>query len=481
MPHRPEDDWTRPLPRTPRGRRPDPADPDLPGYLTGGDTTDETQQIDYREVRGDEHDSYAEGYDREYAGDDGQELTQQFPAGYAQGRDDAYHEEYDEYAQGDTGPEYDDATYDSAGYDPRYDDGGYDQDDDREVYRGEGRPPAAPGGRPPGGRPPSGRTRRKRPRYGLRRFMVVLLLLVLAYVGAMIWAVTATWNSIDRVPATPTSADRPAAGSGTNFVLVGTDSRDNLTREERNELVAGHSTEGARADTIMLLHLPDDGDPTLLSLPRDSFVDIPGQGENKINAAYSVGGPPLLVDTIEQATGLRVDGYLEIGFGGFVEVVQVAGGVHMCLDEPVVDEKTKLDLPEGCQDLAGAEALNYVRMRYSDPRGDLGRVERQREFLSALVSKMATPQTMLVPWRLHDVGTATGSALAIGEDTSMWETVQMALAMRSISGGDGQSVTVPIADANYGTPFGSAVLWDEAESQAMFEALRNDEPLSIEP
>lgn len=309
---------------------------------------------------------------------------------------------------------------------------------------------------------------------------MILLLLVLAYVGSMIWAVTSVWNSIDRVDATPTNSARPSGGSGSNFLLVGTDSRDDLTRAERNELVTGHA-EGTRADTMMLLHLPDSGDPLLISLPRDSFLEIPGHDANKLNAAYTLGGPPLLVDTVEQATDLRIDGYLEIGFGGFVEVVATVGGVEMCLDEPIQDEKTRLDLPAGCQQLEGAEALNYVRMRYADPRGDLGRVERQREFLAALTHEMATPATMLVPWRLEDVGTATGSALAIGEDTSMWETGRMALAMRSISNGAGQSLTVPIADANYSTYAGSSVLWDEAAAGEMFRALREGESLSIEP
>lgn len=413
------------MPRQPRRGQPADDQYDEHGYLRGAgdDDGDATQQIEYPQ----------------YAGDGYEDRT-------AYQRD-----EYDEY------------------------DDGYRAGDD-EAYD-EPRPAPGRRGRPPGGRPP----RRRRPRYGLRRFLVVILALLLAYAAAMVWAISASWNSIERVPATPASAARPEGGSGSNFVLVGTDSREDLTREERNELVAGHGTEGARADTIMLLHLPGSGDPTLVSIPRDSYVEIPGAGANKINAAYASGGPGLLVDAVEQATGLRVDGYLEIGFGGFVEVVQTAGGVHMCLDEPVQDEKTKLDLPAGCQDLEGAEALNYVRMRYSDPRGDLGRVERQREFLAALVQKLATPQTMLVPWRLHDVGTATGQAMSIGEDTSMWETGRMALAMRSISNGDGQSVTVPIENADYPTPVGSAVLWDEAESQAMFEALRNDEPLSIEP
>lgn len=333
-------------------------------------------------------------------------------------------------------------------------------------------PPGGPGGRPP--------RRRSRRRYTFRRIVAVLLLLILVYVGAMIWAVAGVWNSIDRVDATPTNSARPAAGSGSNFLLVGTDSRENLSRDQRNDLVTGHA-EGARADTIMLLHVPGSGDPTLVSLPRDSYVEIPGYGSNKINAAYANGGPALLVDTVEQATDLRIDGYLEIGFGGFVDVVATVGGVEMCLDEPVTDEKTRLDLPAGCQVLEGAEALNYVRMRYGDPRGDLGRVERQREFLAALAQEMATPGTLLVPWRLHDVGTATGSAIALGEDTSMREAISMALAMRSIANGSGQSITVPIADANYRTQAGSSVLWDEAKADELFTALRTDAPLSIEP
>nr|WP_281496861.1 LCP family protein [Ornithinimicrobium sp. F0845] len=409
-------------------------------------------------------------------------------------------DDYDPHSSGEQFTDdtaYDDTAYDDGFYDDRTRelpvgrrataaDYGYDEDefsDERWVeqeYAEEPSPRPGPPRRPPGG--PGGRPPRRRPRrrYTLRRVLAVLLLLVLAYVGSMIWAVTSIWNSIDRVDATPTSSTRPAAGSGTNFLLVGTDSRENLSREERNDLVTGHA-EGSRADTIMLLHLPDSGGPTLISIPRDSYVEIPGYGANKINAAYANGGPALLADTVEQSTGLRVEGYLEIGFGGFVEVVATVGGVEMCLDEPVQDEKTRLDLPAGCQVLEGAEALNYVRMRYGDPRGDLGRVERQREFLAALTHEMATPGTVLVPWRLHDVGTAAGSAMAIGEDTSMWETVRMALGMRSISNGEGQSLTVPVADANYVTNAGSSVLWDEEKAGAMFEALRNGEPLSIEP
>lgn len=307
-----------------------------------------------------------------------------------------------------------------------------------------------------------------------------MVVVVLAYLLAMGWAVGSIWSSIDVVEATPEGTSRPASASGSTFLLVGTDSREGLSEDERRELVTG-SVEGARADTLMVLHVGGPDGPVLISVPRDSYVGIPGSGNNKINAAYAQGGPELLVATVEQATGLRMDGYLELGFGGFVEVVAAVGGVHMCLDEPVQDEKTRLDLPSGCQDLAGADALNYVRMRYSDPRGDLGRVERQRAFLSALASRMATPGTVLVPWRLEEVGTAVGRSLARGDNTSAYEMGRIALAMRALSSGDGQSLTVPVADTDYRTAAGSTVLWDEAAAGALWETLRTGGSLTVEP
>src|SRR5690606_37279657 len=115
--------------------------------------------------------------------------------------------------------------------------------------------------------------------------------------------------------------------SGEAYLLVGTDSREQLSDEERSEFGTGEA-EGSRADTVMLLHVPTVGEPTLVSLPRDSYLPIRDQGPNKLNAAHSSGGPALLVDTVEQATGIRVNGYMEIGFGGFVGVVEEVGGVH---------------------------------------------------------------------------------------------------------------------------------------------------------
>ena len=308
--------------------------------------------------------------------------------------------------------------------------------------------------------------------------MTALVVLLLAWVAGMFWAVSASWAEVDTVDATP-DGERPSS-EGRNVLLVGSDSREGLTREERNRLGTGHDTGGARTDSILVLHTGG-GESTLLSIPRDSYVEIPGQGMNKINASFSIGGPELLTQTIEHNTGLKMDGYMEIGFGGFAHVVDAVDGVEICVENAMQDEKAHLDLQPGCQVLDGKTSLGYVRARYSDPRGDLGRAQRQREFLGALADKVATPANMLLPWRVHSLGTSTASAFTVGEDDSMIGSIRALWAFRSITGGQGNSLAVPVAQNNFATPVGSALLWDEVKSEQLFNDLREDEPLSVEP
>src|SRR5699024_3895916 len=161
-----------------------------------------------------------------------------------------------------------------------------------------------------------------------------------------------------------------------NVLLVGSDSRAGLTAEEREHLGTGNDGGGARTDSILVLHTGS-GPSTLLSIPRDSYVEIPGHGMNKINASFAIGGPQLLTETIEHNTGLKMDGNMGIGFGGFASVVETVGGVEICVERAMDDEKAHINLQPGCQILDGKNALGYVRARYSDPRGDLGRAERQ--------------------------------------------------------------------------------------------------------
>lgn len=308
--------------------------------------------------------------------------------------------------------------------------------------------------------------------------MTALLVLALAWGVGMFWAVSASWAEVDKVDASP-DGDRPSS-AGRNVLLVGSDSREGLTREERNRLGTGHDSGGARTDSILVLHTGS-GESTLLSIPRDSYVEIPGHGMNKINAAFSIGGPELLTQTIEHNTGLELEGYMEIGFGGFAHVVDAVDGVRICVKNDMHDEKAHLDLEKGCQVLDGKDALGYVRARYSDPEGDLGRARRQREFLGALSSEMMTPANMLLPWRVHSLGTSTASALTVGEDDSMISTTLALWAFRGISSGDGNSVAVPVSNNSLPTAVGSVVIWDEAQSEQLFEDLREDRPLSVQP
>ena len=296
-----------------------------------------------------------------------------------------------------------------------------------------------------------------------------------AWVVFVIAAPLIAWFRIDRVDATPET--RAAASSGSTYLLVGNDGRGDLTPEERNRLGTG-SSEGQRTDSIILVHVPSgDGPRALISVPRDSFLSIPGQGEDKVNAAFAIGGPELLVETLEQRTGLRIDGYAEIGFAGFAGVVDSLGGVDICVPFDMDDPRAHINLQEGCQTLDGPTALGYVRARYSDPRGDLGRAERQRQFLGAIMDRAATPSTVLIPWRWWGFTQSAAGGMAVGDNTSMLDMGQVLLTMRGVSGGQTLSLQVPVANMNAQTSAGSAVIWDDAAADRLFQQIRDGEPL----
>jgi LCP family protein required for cell wall assembly len=322
-------------------------------------------------------------------------------------------------------------------------------------------PPRGPGGPGRSGAPQSAK-RRHPVRNVFRVLLILLLLMILWLVGVPAYA----WTQIARVDAAP-SGQRPADQPGKTFLLVGSDSRAGLSKAEQKRLGTG-STGGQRTDTIMIVYVPPGGKPALISVPRDSYVDIPKSGKNKINAAYAFGGPQLLVQTVEQNTGLRMDGYMEIGFGGFVDMIDALGGIRMCLPKAIKDQDSHIDLPKGCQTLSGTDALGYVRMRKADPLGDLGRVERQREMLAAVAKKAASPATVLNPVRYWKFNMAVADAIKLGRDTSLPEALALAWAMQRISSENGLTLTIPVSSTGASTPVGSAVLWDPNKSKAMF-------------
>lgn len=266
-------------------------------------------------------------------------------------------------------------------------------------------------------------------------------------------------------------ADTP----GRTWLVVGSDSRGDLSKAERRRLHTG-SAAGRRTDTIMLLHVPDgDGPVALVSIPRDSYVAIPGHGKNKINAAYSFGGPDLLARTVEQATGVRVDGYAETGLAGFAGVVDTLGGVEVCVAKGFSDAQAHVSVRAGCQVMDGPTALGYARARHSQARGDLARVEHQRQVLAAIAKGTFAPSVLLNPFRSFPVARAGAGALAVDEDTSPLALAGFARAMRSVAGGDGVQLTVPVARTDLRTPAGVAVSWDAAKARGVFAAIRADD------
>lgn len=292
-----------------------------------------------------------------------------------------------------------------------------------------------------------------------------LLAVVLALLVGLIVLVWYVWSSITKVDAIPDDHGS-AVSAGQVFLLVGSDSREDLSADERSELGTG-TAEGKRTDTIMLLHKPTDGRPALISVPRDSVVDIPGYGEGRINAAYAYGGAPLLVETLEVNTGVAIDDYVEIGLGGFASIVDALGGVDMCLDYPIKDEKAHIDLPAGCQTLDGPDALGYARARSFDPRSDLGRVERQRDLTSAIVDKAKSPSTLLNPVSLTRLGLASGDSLIIDEDTGPLDLLSFGRALASVSSGSGDTLTVPLGRV------GNTVDWDSELAPQLWASLQN--------
>lgn len=308
----------------------------------------------------------------------------------------------------------------------------------------------------------------------MRGILLLLLLWIAFLVLVPIWA----YSKVSKVDAEP-DGERPADTDGTSYLLVGSDSREGLSPEERRRFGTG-SAEGQRTDTIMVLHVPSgDGPNLLLSIPRDSFVEIPGHGENKINAAYALGGPKLLVETVESATGIHVDNYIEIGFGGFVDLVDAVGGIEVCPKQPIDDPKAGgLKMSKGCQEVDGVTALGYSRSR-AFANGDITRAEHQREVIAAVGSEAVSWQSVVFPWRYWSLNMAAAKTLRVGENVGPIDLARFAWAMSHTGKGDAKRCVVPYSSLGTSTSAGSSVIWDEQRAEALFAAVRSDDTESI--
>ena len=324
---------------------------------------------------------------------------------------------------------------------------------------------AAGGAARPAAEPAADATGRKKRRFRVR-YVFLVLLVWLAY---LVIVPVLSWNQVDKVDWEP-DGNRPDDQPGTTYLLVGSDSRAGLSKEERKELNTGNAA-GGRTDTIMLLHTGS-GPNLLLSIPRDSIVDIPGHGTTKINAAYAFGEAPLLVETIEQNTGIRIDDYVEIGMGGVAGLVDAVGGIEVCPKENMKDKLAGLNIKKGCQEVDGTTALAYARSRHASATGDIDRVRRQREVVAAVGSAVLSPWSVLNPVRYWKLNHEIPDFFAFGEGMGPVRSAMWATAMTRVDGDKGLTCVVPLQDL--------AVHWDPEKAPEMFSKIIKDDTDSID-
>lgn len=333
----------------------------------------------------------------------------------------------------------------------------------RRVSGGGNIPPRSTEASPQGADTPRTRAKKRGKKRIVLTVCLVLVALMIAWpIGLLTWA-NGKLNHIEALSGAKST-------SGTTYLIAGSDSRG----EDSDSTI-----KGARADTIMLLHVPESGPSALISLPRDIYVDIPGHDSNKINAAFSIGGAPLLVKTVEEFTDMTVDHYVEIGFSGVKDIVNAVGGVELCLDYDVKDKESKLNWKAGCHEANGKTALAFARMRKADPLGDIGRAQRQRQVVTAVAKKLQSPSDLINPStqiKLIDAGTG---ALAVSEGTGFVDLAKMALAFRNANSDGGITGTPPILSLDYRPGgVGSAVQVDDEASKKFFQDIVDG---SLEP
>lgn len=321
---------------------------------------------------------------------------------------------------------------------------------------------------------------RRRGRTVKRVLITLVVVLLVASVATYFWADSKLRKEVDLSKV----IDRPQAGDGTNYLIVGSDSREGMSDQQKKDLHTG-SADGKRTDSMMILHDGSSG-PTLISLPRDSNVTIPkfrgsesGKikgplGATKLNAAYAMDGPQLLVRTVEANTGLHIDHYAEVGFSGFANIVDAIGGVDMNLSKGFKDKQAGADFPAGEQTMNGRQALAFVRSRHAFAASDLERTKNQQKFLSALASQTASPGTLLNPFKLYPAMGAGLDTLIVDKDMNPYYLAKMFLAMKDVTSNGGKSLNMPTSGS-----VGGNLQWDRAKVKQLVRQLDNDEPVTV--
>ena len=295
-------------------------------------------------------------------------------------------------------------------------------------------------------------------------------------------------SNIQRIPvfndAMKGSRGVAAPRNAQNILLVGSDSRAGANGVG----TGGLTVSGQRSDTMILAHLyGTSNDVELVSLPRDSYVEIPAYTDpttgrtrplhhDKINSSFAEGGPPLLIATVENLTNIKIDHYVQVDFSGFKSMVDKLGGVDVCLKKAAIEANSNINLSAGRHHIDGNVALSFVRQRYGLARGDLDRIGRQQQLLGSMVHKVLSAGTLLDPFKLNGFLNVATSSLKVDEKLSAGNLRDLALRLRNFQSKSVLFTTVPVADIGLNVPgVGSVVQIDQVAAARLFDALRADQ------
>ena len=317
---------------------------------------------------------------------------------------------------------------------------------------------------------------------------ISIAVLAISAVSALAFGtVTASINKIDVFNGIEKRPEKKSTAM--NYLLVGSDTREGLSKAELKALRVGSvaTAAGKRSDTMLLVHISKARDKAvMISIPRDTFALIPEHTSktgklipavySKINSSFNWGGAPLLIQTIEEMTELKIDHYIEINFAGFARIVDSIGGVEICTKKNINDPKSHLVLEAGVHTLNGIESLKYVRTREFDGMGDIGRMQRQQAFMSAVLRKATSAGVLLNPVTIASFINSALSAVTTDSELKNSDLIALAKQMKSLSTSSVRTLTVPLSDLNYySNGVTSAVLWDPVLAPQLWTRLREDQ------
>jgi len=317
---------------------------------------------------------------------------------------------------------------------------------------------------------------------------ISIAVLAISAISALAFGtVTASINKIDVFSGIDKRPEKKSTAM--NYLLVGSDTREGLSKTELKALRVGSvaTAAGKRSDTMLLVHISKARDKAvMISIPRDTFALIPEHTSksgklipaaySKINSSFNWGGAPLLIQTIEEMTELKIDHYIEINFAGFARIVDSIGGVEVCTKKDINDPKSHLILEAGVHTLNGIESLKYVRTREFDGLGDLGRMQRQQAFMSAVLRKATSAGVLLNPITMASFINSSLSAVTTDSELKNSDLIALAKQIKSLSTSSVRTLTVPLSNLNYySNGVTSAVLWDPVLAPQLWTRLREDQ------